>query len=188
MHFFRPVVALRLRKNPVQPVGRNSPPLLGPKQFPNYLFQIAALRSMEGSHTDVLSGRMSLRARQVKIGQWVVQMTCTMVLLLVGFAHQAPSFAKGTLAPAEFSRFILPDGTLPVLCSPDPGRMQKLDKVFAQVCEACRLSTSLLLPAPDPSRGSRLLAFAAAAPEFGSAMFPWRAPTPNMGPRAPPRP
>jgi hypothetical protein len=128
-----------------------------------------------------------VKAKNAMTMQWLVRMTCAIALLFVGFAHQAPAFANGAFIPAEFAEYILPDGTLPVLCIADKAEgAQKHDKAHLNGCEACRISAATLLPAPADHGSERLrIQTAALAPykveAFHRQLFP-----PNTGPRAPP--
>lgn len=86
---------------------------------------------------------MTNRAGQISR---IARIICALALILVGFAHQPPRIPT-TVPASEMAAYVLPDGTLPVLCdlanlddddhSHDPGR-----------CEACVLSASTLLPPP----------------------------------------
>ncbi|KWV60083.1 hypothetical protein AS026_27100 [Rhizobium altiplani] len=122
------------------------------------------------------------------IMRWMLRMTCAIALLFVGFAHQPPSFAKGAFLPSEFAEYILPDGTLPVICiSGKADGMSKHDTAQqAQGCEACRIAASVLLPVPDKYRGERpRITTAAMRPYEEDGSFR-RVLPPNIGPRAPP--
>ncbi|KQV70283.1 hypothetical protein [Rhizobium sp. Root1220] len=122
------------------------------------------------------------------VAQWLVRMTCAMALIFVGFAHQAPAFADGAFVPAEFAEYVLPDGTLPVICiAGKTDGKHTHGKAHAYGCEACRISASILLRRPSDNGSERLRIEAAAAlpykaRAYGSRVFP-----PSKGPRAPPR-
>jgi len=129
-----------------------------------------------------------LQARNAMIMRWMLRMTCAIALLFVGLAHQTPSFARGAFVPSELAEYILPDGTLPVICiAGKADGMSKHDTAQqAQGCEACRIAASVLLPVPDNYRDKRPRIVTAAMQPYhvdGSLrrIFP-----PNIGPRAPP--
>ncbi|MBD9444062.1 hypothetical protein IB248_00475 [Rhizobium sp. RHZ01] len=122
------------------------------------------------------------------IMRWMLRMTCAIALLFVGFAHQTPSFAKGAFVPSELAEYVLPDGTLPVICI--AGKADGMSKhgtaQQAQGCEVCRIVASALLPVPDDYRGKRpRIATAAMRPYDVDVTFRRILP-PNTGPRAPP--
>lgn len=125
------------------------------------------------------------RARQIE--QWGLRILCAVALVFVGFAHQAPAAAADP-GPAEFSEYVLPDGTLPTLCVTvsDTSDQGQHGKAHSHGCEACRIGASTLLPAPADVAGLPIpFAVAAELPipdeAFQRQLFP-----PNTGPRAPP--
>ena len=127
--------------------------------------------------------------RTTQIEQWALRILCAVALVFVGFAHQVPVAAAGEFDPAELAQFVLPDGTLPTLCvttTDTSGQDQQHDKAHSHGCEACRISASILLPAPTDIAGAAI-PFAAAVElpirteAFHRQLFP-----PNTGPRAPP--
>jgi hypothetical protein len=78
-----------------------------------------------------------------------VRISCAFALVLVGFAHQAPAFANGAFIPDELSEYVLPDGTAPVICTIGKAQPSHHNgKLHAHGCEACRISASIVLPAP----------------------------------------
>jgi hypothetical protein len=120
--------------------------------------------------------------------QWLLRMACAMALLCVGFAHQAPAFAKGALIPAELAAYVLPDGTTPVICVADPAPWSHgNDKAHVHGCEACRIQGALLMPAPGCDGGARLRFEATAAMVLSAVVFSRPPFSPSRGARAPPR-
>jgi hypothetical protein len=120
--------------------------------------------------------------------QWLLRMACAMALLCVGFAHQAPAFANGAFIPAELAVYVLPDGTLPVICIADTGsRAHSHDKVHAHGCEACRISSSVLLPSPGADTVARLRIETATAIVVSGEVSTRTPLSPGRGARAPPR-
>jgi hypothetical protein len=82
-----------------------------------------------------------------------LRLLCALALVMVGFAHK-PVFA------AEASGYevsVLPDGEIATMCLSSPGASGKKG-VGGSSCEACRLSSSCLLPMPTASRGVIILA------------------------------
>lgn len=115
-----------------------------------------------------------------------MRIMCALALFFVGFAHKAPAIAAESIPSAELAQYILPDGTIPVLCLPGDEEGKSHGHDFGTGCEACLLSSSILLPAPQDAieRPVNLVAevFAAIRAEaFYRQLFP-----PNAAPRAPP--
>lgn len=79
--------------------------------------------------------------RQIWTG--AVRFLCVLALLSLAFAHKPPQAMAAVFASASLQ---LPDGTYADLCVGDHG--MKHSSANPQ-CEACRLSASVLLPAPD---------------------------------------
>jgi hypothetical protein len=78
----------------------------------------------------------------------LVRILCAIALLCLGFAHKPPTADAASISIAEFEQYVLPDGTLSVLCLSDMDGQSHGDKNVGNGCEACRLSASILLPAP----------------------------------------
>ncbi|WP_097141761.1 hypothetical protein [Rhizobium subbaraonis] len=81
----------------------------------------------------------------------LLRIFCAIALLCVGFAHKPPvlPLAPSSLPIDEVAQYVLPDGTLPVLCLPsEDGKAKHQDHTFGPGCEACRLSASIILPSP----------------------------------------
>lgn len=86
----------------------------------------------------------------------LVRIFCAIALLCVGFAHKPPVLpaAPSSLSVEELAQYVLPDGTLPVLCLPsEDGKTKHQDHTYGSGCEACRLSASTILPFPDNAAG-----------------------------------
>jgi hypothetical protein len=80
----------------------------------------------------------------------MVRMLCVIALLCLGFAHRAPAVETG-IPPADTLSYMLPDGTVPVLCLPqhqDVTHHHDENGTRTTGCEACRLGASVVLPAP----------------------------------------
>lgn len=118
----------------------------------------------------------------------MVRIMCALALLCLGLAHKPPVLATAGIPLTEIAAYVLPDGTLPVLCvtSHDDGKAHPHDEGRSTGCEACRLNASVILPAPA------LVAFATVErvrntvlPKRSEAHYRQLFP-PNTGPRAPP--
>lgn len=77
-----------------------------------------------------------------------VRLIAVFALVFLTFAHK-PLGAK-TLTPAEIAAYQLPDGSIAEICFGMDGVDHQSGKgqSMAPVCEACRLSGSVLLPVP----------------------------------------
>ncbi|MBY3128676.1 DUF2946 family protein [Rhizobium laguerreae] len=129
---------------------------------------------------------MIRRTRQTE--QWALRILCAVALVFVGFAHQLPAVAAGEFDPAELAQYALPDGTLPTLCvtTTDKSGQDQHDKAHSHGCEACRISTSILLPAPTDIAGATIPFSAAVELPIRTEAFHRQLFPPNTGPRAPP--
>ena len=74
-------------------------------------------------------------------------MLCALSLMLVAFAHKplVPSATASAYAEVNIAEYILPDGTLPELCLDGEADTHH---AAAGTCEACRIVSSVDLPAP----------------------------------------
>ncbi|OWV97601.1 hypothetical protein ATY81_08355 [Rhizobium sp. R72] len=118
---------------------------------------------------------------------WFVRVTCAIALLFVGLTHQVPGIASGAFASSALADQVLPDGTLPVICTDGSKRIvDHHGKMHGHGCEACRIAASTLLPSPDLTDVVRLrIDTEVTQPSMREASNeePF---APNRGPRAPP--
>jgi hypothetical protein len=85
--------------------------------------------------------RFSLPTRQI-----FVRLLCVFSLALVAFGHEPLVLPRSdTLAAAH----AFPDGSQPVLCITDTAGNSDHKQAHRNGCDACRISSSFLLPAPD---------------------------------------
>ncbi len=116
-----------------------------------------------------------------------VRLLCVLALMLVAFAHKPVDIASAEeLLLAEY---VLPDGSYPVLCITDHAvdkndRSQHLHN--SNICDACRISSAFLCPAPTASSGAApIMALAHAVvpsqPVLRRDIYP-----PSAPPQAPP--
>ncbi|HEV7305818.1 hypothetical protein [Ensifer sp.] len=122
--------------------------------------------------------------RNGKIGI-AVRLIAVFALAFLAVAHK-PLTAK-TLSPAEIAAYQLPDGTVAEICfgmggvDHEGGKSQSM----APVCEACRLSGAVLLPAP-PAESVRadngIWLISTARLEGGIVHQPLRLLPPSRGP------
>ena len=82
-----------------------------------------------------------------------VRILCAIALLCLGFSHQPPTADAASISISDFEQYVLPDGTSPVLCLSDMDGQSHGGKKAGNGCEACRLSASILLPAPGDVSG-----------------------------------
>lgn len=112
-----------------------------------------------------------------------LRILCAVALLFVGFAHQ-PASASAPSA-LELVQYTLPDGTVPDLCL-DGSVDGKTKHVSPVKCEACRIGSAMLMPAPADLAGA-VVAFRriSALPLVEEALHS-RRDRPGAPPRAPP--
>lgn len=129
-------------------------------------------------------------AKAVTAG-WAValRLLCAFALLAVGFAHKLPEAVAAEAT--DFSAYVLPDGTLPVICVTDTGTDQQTDShktkhIAASDCEACRIAQGLVFAPPPPALSLPLRVQPTAVPVLKAEAFHRRLYPPNGGPRAPP--
>jgi len=128
-----------------------------------------------------------VKCQQTMIARWLVRMACAIALLFVGFGHQAPASAASTFAQGEFAEYVLPDGTLPVICIADKdSRVQPHGKKHQSECEACLVSSAVILPTPGSFGIVNLRIEDALASPYVGAIARKQAQPPNKGARAPP--
>jgi hypothetical protein len=112
-----------------------------------------------------------------------LRILCAVALLFVGFGHQPVSASQPGVF--ELAQYVLPDGTIPDLCL--DGMVDGKAKHAASVkCEACRIGSAILMPAPADLDGAVLaFRFIAALPLVEEALHS-RRDRPGAPPRAPP--
>lgn len=112
-----------------------------------------------------------------------LRILCAVALLFVGFAHQPVSASQPGVF--ELAQYVLPDGTIPDLCL--DGMVDGKAKHAGSVkCEACRIGSAILMPAPADLDGAVLaFRFVAALPLVEEALHS-RRDRPGAPPRAPP--
>lgn len=111
-----------------------------------------------------------------------LRLFCAALLIALGFAHR-PMAAPAM--PMDMTAYMLPDGTIPTLCLADHAD-GKSDKDMAPRCEACRVSSAVVLPMPSceasaVAPAAERLAFVATPERFHRLAFP-----PSAPPRGPP--
>lgn len=115
-----------------------------------------------------------------------LRIVCAIALVCVGFAHRMPAAYASPLTQ-ERAAYALPDGTIPVLCTPqEDGSGGKKGSLADKGCDACRLSTSTDLPHPaileiPLMKRVRQAVLPVRFEAFTRQLFP-----PNAAPRAPP--
>lgn len=118
-----------------------------------------------------------------KTGQVALRIVCAMLLVFLSLAHRPMIVAEA--ATDQFETLILPDGSVASLCLADSGDT-KPAKHVDHGCEACRISSGVVLPTPFDGAGAIIRSASAAVllprPEqFRKLLFP-----PNAPPRGPP--
>lgn len=78
----------------------------------------------------------------------LLHMLCACALLLVASVHQVPARSSAAPATIDLTAYMLPDGTLPVLClSPDEGDAPG-GGAHRHGCDACRIAATSELLTP----------------------------------------
>lgn len=116
-----------------------------------------------------------------------VRILCALALLLVGFAHKVPVLDGYSVQSAGLSQYAFPDGSPHDLCLPgEAGGAGHSHPGFGSGCEACRLSASILAPAPGDAAGwlIRLPVDRFMPKRVGTFHRPFL--LPNAAPRGPP--
>jgi hypothetical protein len=123
--------------------------------------------------------RFGLPARQV-----FVRLACVLSLALVAFGHDPLVLPRtDTLAIAAHA---FPEGSLPVICTTDTAGKGDHTQAHRNGCDACRISSSFFLPAPDCVASIERIGMPAvlplpSAPPVIRAAYP-----PSAPPQAPP--
>ena len=117
----------------------------------------------------------------------MVRVLCTLALLFVGFAHKPPVVGQQAISATELAHYVLPDGTMPDLClSSGHGKDSHGGNDEGFGCEACRLSSSVLLPVPQLGAGEPILAGVDRHVAFRTEAHYRQLFPPNTAPRGPP--
>jgi len=85
---------------------------------------------------------------QSQLRIWL-RLWCAIAILLIGFGHKPPILSERVDRAAQSAEYVLPDGSLPILCislHDDEGTSHPVS--FGVACEICRLSSSIILPQP----------------------------------------
>lgn len=115
-----------------------------------------------------------------------VRILCAIALLCLGFTHQLPNADAASISISDFEQYVLPDGTLPVLCLSDMDSQSHSSTKVGNGCEACRLSASILLPAPGDTSSWLIPRSADRFIEQKAETVVWRHLTACASPRGPP--
>ena len=132
-----------------------------------------------------------MRARRMT-WRMAVHVLCMVALVAIGFAHKVPEAVAAPQTSVDFSAYTLPDGSLPVLCISEQSTFtfddhgKQHDHAGQSGCDACRISASILLPAPADTGGVRAEASLDIAGPSAEAPIILRLFPPNTAPRAPP--
>jgi hypothetical protein len=116
--------------------------------------------------------------------QIFVRLACVLSLALVAFGHDPLVLPRtDTLAIAAHA---FPDGSLPVICTTDTAGKGDHTQAHRNGCDACRISSSFFLPAPDCVASIERIGMPAvlplpSAPPVIRAAYP-----PSAPPQAPP--
>lgn len=117
-------------------------------------------RSCEANTNDGWGIELNTMMKLGRLQQWafVLRILCVVALVSVGLTHKIPVFASSLEEHLELSSYELPDGTFPIFCLTDVGDpTSKQPQSSRSGCDACRISGSVILPAPECGAISRLL-------------------------------
>ena len=123
-----------------------------------------------------------MRRTTRQMAQWL-RILCAVALLSVGFAHN-PVMAFAATAN-QAAAYQLPDGSFAELCTVNDLDQHK-GKMSDHGCEACRLTTSTLIPTAPIVAGDILRISTDARVFERPESVRHRLYPPNSGPRAPP--
>ena len=124
-----------------------------------------------------------MKTGMTRTALWL-RIVCAVLLLCLGFAHK-PLYAQPSSDPAS-SYYLLPDGTFASLCIDNADHGKPGKSWLGSGCEACRLSSSVLLPTPGDdghapvSRDCNVVEFPAGVAYRATAA--WRPGSPVRGP------
>jgi hypothetical protein len=120
-------------------------------------------------------------------GHWSLCILCAFAFLLLGLVHRPPVADAAPIPPGEVAAYLLPDGTLPVLCLPSTeGKPHHREHEGAPFCEACRLAAAIMLPAPAGTLGAPMLRETAEEGVPISGISPLPAQSSGISARGPP--
>lgn len=102
-------------------------------------------------------GALGLNRRAVHLrATLAIRILCVLALMLVAFGHKPVALAS----PEQLllAQYVLPDGSYPVLCITDHAVDQDSHDSDQHlhnknICDACRISSAFLCPAPAASTG-----------------------------------
>jgi hypothetical protein len=115
-----------------------------------------------------------------------IRMICVIAFVLLALAHRPAVATVPQFSPEEIAALTLPDGSLPELCLPSDDGKGKTPHAGISDCEACRISTAVLLPTPTDVVGIRMaMATSVVLPQPAEAHYRQLFP-PDTHPRAPP--
>lgn len=92
-------------------------------------------------------------AKRLKAKDILLRILCAALFVIAGLVHGNMSFAA--VQQPDLTAYVLPDGTLPELCTTD-GADERPVKHVDHDCEACRLAAGILMPLPLDQAGEIL--------------------------------
>ncbi|CAN7689781.1 hypothetical protein [Rhizobium sp. LjRoot254] len=110
-----------------------------------------------------------------------VRLLCVLCLVMIGFAHKPVEAASAGNIPV----YVLPDGSIASICIPGD-HDQSPAKAASHGCDACRLSSTALLPTPQDHCGQPLAYAQIVKVQERQYRLARQIYPPSSGPRAPP--
>ncbi|WP_430245618.1 hypothetical protein ACQY1M_18750 [Neorhizobium sp. DAR64861/K0K2] len=87
-----------------------------------------------------------------------MRILCSLAFLLLGFANSHPTANARSIETIAIASYILPDGSLPVLCLPSKAGKTQHHKGESKIsCDGCRHVTASILPLPTDTLGAPIL-------------------------------
>lgn len=110
-----------------------------------------------------------------------VRLLCVLCLVMIGFAHKPIEITSSNSLPV----YLLPDGSIASICAPDDHDKSPA-KAESHGCDACRLSSTALLPTladhcGQPLAYAQIVKVQERQYRLARQIYP-----PSSGPRAPP--
>ncbi len=115
--------------------------------------------------------------------QLLLRASIVVALVLISFAHKPTALSPPQ--PDDLSAYMLPDGSLPVICFASDGTEKENEAGYANVCEFCQIAGSFALA--EPGRSDKPAFDPELQPLFPAETkhvfsLPWRLLPPKQGP------
>lgn len=121
-------------------------------------------------------------------GRTLMRMICVLALALlsISFAHKPPVVDTHAIPLDEIAQYVLPDGSLPVLCLSHDNTADHHERAVVSGCEVCRLATAIMLPIRADTFGGPISAWVEIIRHEHAEHIDRPVLSPNSSPRGPP--